>query len=925
MQPFLGRNKELEILSAKLLEENNPTNLICITGETGIGKTALAHQLLKIDEQSLWKRFKKILTISIYMEEDWSRLVTNMAKVLDIHLTQKITSSEIVDKIIESIINEKILLLLDSADQINLNAPDKIRLFLEKWLEYPHLSALILTGRQKAAYEAFISDRCISCTLGGISEVDAVKNILGSNLVQLIEINNMWVNLGPLGSNPLKLTYLRWGAPTSKDDLTRHIEDIAKGLRDESSLEKVLQKTRLPLIHFLALGQVRATEFEETLLAFLWDRLGGGSTEIYIKTLKFLISEKLLLYDDPINRFKFRINAEVHMKLKQPLQMLVGVSQINYFISVYYRNLFTYSKDTFPEIHYLERYVYHALQFGSFDQAYLFVFESDILENAHNRGLAIFLKPILEYFDRKWLEFLPDHPLNSPDDKAFAEQGIRIKIELGNVYNDLSMDKICIECMEQAKEILNQALSLDISQESQNEFNRKILFLSAVSSSKLGQSYDCLNSYYQIVKNAVIAGTFEPIDALSLGYLAQELRYHDIKKAKIMGENALLLVEKLGQNTTIIKNMCSLGQTLFFLGELKPCKRIYEDAYQLSGKGEKDLRELGRLLVHSSTVYIAEKNWDEATRRLDLGVKKNQEYGDRRRAATSEAYHAIISYKNNKCSKAKDIILNVIKQHKQMRDWRNLSNEVLSYVWMDNHEIIVPLLQLIKQDDIIGGTENSSFAKKSKPVEKFDVFLCHNSKDKPLVKEIWEKLRENGISSWLDEYEITPSIPWLEKLGEVIDQIPSVAIFIGENGIGPWQEIEISAIIRTFVERKCPVIPVILKNCNAEPKLSIFLRGFQNVDFRKHEPDPMRQLIKGITSRENETTPAGSSSIKDTTSIAGSSELTFEEKLDSLQKSNKLSFPDEIIQCITYIHKQKHLHIFVDFWNNYFKPQLLER
>jgi len=35
--------------------------------------------------------------------------------------------------------------------------------------------------------------------------------------------------------------------------------------------------------------------------------------------------------------------------------------------------------------------------------------------------------------------------------------------------------------------------------------------------------------------------------------------------------------------------------------------------------------------------------------------------------------------------------------------------------------------------------------------EVFDVFLCHNSEDKPAVRAIAQKLVKEGIKPWLDE------------------------------------------------------------------------------------------------------------------------------------------------------------------------------
>ena len=72
-------------------------------------------------------------------------------------------------------------------------------------------------------------------------------------------------------------------------------------------------------------------------------------------------------------------------------------------------------------------------------------------------------------------------------------------------------------------------------------------------------------------------------------------------------------------------------------------------------------------------------------------------------------------------------------------------------------------------------------------------------------------------------------------------------MFVGKNGVGPWQDAELAAFLRQFVKRECPVIPVILPDCEKTPELPIFLEGMTWVDFRKRDPDTMEQLIWGIT------------------------------------------------------------------------------
>lgn len=133
-------------------------------------------------------------------------------------------------------------------------------------------------------------------------------------------------------------------------------------------------------------------------------------------------------------------------------------------------------------------------------------------------------------------------------------------------------------------------------------------------------------------------------------------------------------------------------------------------------------------------------------------------------------------------------------------------------------------------------------------INDFDVFLCHNTEDKTAVKEIGKQLKERGILPWLDEWELRPGLPWQQELENHIANIKSAAVFVGENGIGPWQYEEIKAFLREFVKRQCPVIPVLLPDSRTKPKLPIFLNGMTWIDFRKKvKPDPMGQLIWGIT------------------------------------------------------------------------------
>lgn len=134
--------------------------------------------------------------------------------------------------------------------------------------------------------------------------------------------------------------------------------------------------------------------------------------------------------------------------------------------------------------------------------------------------------------------------------------------------------------------------------------------------------------------------------------------------------------------------------------------------------------------------------------------------------------------------------------------------------------------------------------------QKYDVFLCHNSEDKYLVIQIANQLKERGLRPWLDEWELKPGEIWQVALEQQIETISSVVVFVGQQGIGPWQREEILAFLQEFKSIERPVIPAILANSRNQPNLPIFLRNRHWVDFRKINPDPLTQLIWGITGQK---------------------------------------------------------------------------
>ena len=138
----------------------------------------------------------------------------------------------------------------------------------------------------------------------------------------------------------------------------------------------------------------------------------------------------------------------------------------------------------------------------------------------------------------------------------------------------------------------------------------------------------------------------------------------------------------------------------------------------------------------------------------------------------------------------------------------------------------------------------------------FDVLLCHNDEDKPIVKKIAEQLLARGYLPWLDVWELQPGRPWQTPLQQQIHRVKAAAVFVGKNGISSWQQLEVDALLIEFHKRGCAVIPALLPEAPSEAELKkqqgmfpSFLETLRWISFSEGTPDPIDQLIWGITDK----------------------------------------------------------------------------
>lgn len=147
---------------------------------------------------------------------------------------------------------------------------------------------------------------------------------------------------------------------------------------------------------------------------------------------------------------------------------------------------------------------------------------------------------------------------------------------------------------------------------------------------------------------------------------------------------------------------------------------------------------------------------------------------------------------------------------------------------------------------------------KNRETLHYDVFLSHNSKDKPAVRRLANILRKRQLRVWLDIEQLEPGGDWQKGLEDGVRASKAVAILIGKDGLGPWQAEEMKAVLQLAARRKKKLIPVLLRGASRKPRLPLFVTNCTWLDLRKGlTRKGIDKLIWGITgkktSSENQT------------------------------------------------------------------------
>jgi WD40 repeat protein len=143
--------------------------------------------------------------------------------------------------------------------------------------------------------------------------------------------------------------------------------------------------------------------------------------------------------------------------------------------------------------------------------------------------------------------------------------------------------------------------------------------------------------------------------------------------------------------------------------------------------------------------------------------------------------------------------------------------------------------------------------------KRYDAFLSYNSQDHSAVHEVAERLKAEGLEPYLDEWDMAPGREFQPALTEALHQSKTCVVFLGPNGLGPWQKQELQvAIDKRAREEAFHVIPVLLPGTERPRRGAVahleFLINASWVEFLKTLDDEQafHNLVWGITGQPPE-------------------------------------------------------------------------
>lgn len=131
---------------------------------------------------------------------------------------------------------------------------------------------------------------------------------------------------------------------------------------------------------------------------------------------------------------------------------------------------------------------------------------------------------------------------------------------------------------------------------------------------------------------------------------------------------------------------------------------------------------------------------------------------------------------------------------------------------------------------------------------KLRVFLCHSSGDKPIVRDLYHKLRDDGFEPWLDEEDLLPGQDWRREIPLAVRNSDIVVVCLSKASITKAGYVQNEIKFALDVADMQPegtifIIPVKLEECEMPERLS----RWQWVNL--FQPNGYERLVRSLKRR----------------------------------------------------------------------------
>jgi hypothetical protein len=128
------------------------------------------------------------------------------------------------------------------------------------------------------------------------------------------------------------------------------------------------------------------------------------------------------------------------------------------------------------------------------------------------------------------------------------------------------------------------------------------------------------------------------------------------------------------------------------------------------------------------------------------------------------------------------------------------------------------------------------------------VFISYVHKDKEFARRLSDALREAGIETWIDEFEIKIGENLIQRISDGLEACDYIIPVISQHYVkSQWTRQELNAFaMREVSDNKSTILPVLIEDC----ELPVFLSDKLYADFRSDFDEPIKKVIEVLKAKE---------------------------------------------------------------------------